>query len=274
MAGTLTQAQIDRFWNDGYAFPFDCLSAGEAAEARAKLEAYERTLDDDIHKHLRIKVHLSFLWLWELAHHPKILDAVEDLVGPDILLYLSTLWFKNARDGKYVSWHQDSAYYGLDPHDVVTLWLAFTDSNAGNGCVQVIPGSHKEPDRRHVETYAAGNLLARGQSIEGIDAAKAVKFELRAGQFSMHHERLIHGSEPNRSNDRRLGMSFTYLPTRVRCTLPGRSATLVRGADAYGHWARDPTPRRDLDPVCMEAMRRGIADYADPGIAQEAARAG
>ncbi|MDE0057966.1 MAG: phytanoyl-CoA dioxygenase family protein, partial [Defluviicoccus sp.] len=89
------------------------------------------------------------------------------------LLYLSTLWFKDAGDGKRVSWHQDSAYYGLEPHDVVTLWLGFTDSNERNGCVQVIPGTHKEPDYVHVETYAADNLLARGQTIEEIDDSKA-----------------------------------------------------------------------------------------------------
>ena len=274
MPKILTQAQIDQFWNEGYAFPFDCWTPAQAAEARAKLEAYERTLDDDIHKHLRVKVHLSFMWLWDLAHDPRILDAVEDLIGPDILLYLSTLWFKDAHDGRYVSWHQDSAYYGLEPHDVITLWFAFTDSNSGNGCVQIIPGSHKEPDHRHVETYAAKNLLARGQSIEGIDESKAVKLELKAGQFSMHHERLIHGSEPNDSDDRRLGMSFTYLPTRVRCTLPDRTAVLARGKDAYGHWKYDPAPRHDLDPVCMEIMRYWIQGYADPDVAQEAVRAG
>ena len=274
MPKILTQAQVDQFWNDGYVFPFDCMTTEQAAEARAKLEAYESTLDDEIHKHLRVKVHLGFMWLWDLAHNPKILDVVEDLIGPDILLYLSTLWFKDAQDGKYVSWHQDSAYYGLDPHDVITLWFAFTDSNEENGCVQILPGSHKEPDYQHVETYAADNLLARGQSIEGLDTSKAVKLKLKAGQFSMHHERLLHGSDPNISDDRRLGMSFTFLPTRVRCNLPDRTAVLVRGKDEFGYWKPDPVPRYDLDPVCMEAIRHWIKGYADPTVPQEAAQAG
>ena len=270
MPKILTQAEIDRFWNEGYCFPFDCLTTEAAAEARARLEAFEAEIDDDIQKHLRVKVHLGFMWLWKLAHHPKILDAVEDLIGPNILLYLSTLWFKNAGDGKRVSWHQDSAYYGLEPHDVVTLWLGFTDSNAENGCVQIIPGTHKEPDYVHVETYAEDNLLARGQTIEDIDESKAVKLELKAGQFSLHHERLVHGSAPNLSNDRRLGMSFTYLPTYVRCNLANRTAVLCRGVDEYNYWQRDPIPECDRDPVCWEAIRFWIDGYADPNVTQEA----
>lgn len=274
MPKVLTQAQIDQFWDEGYVLPFDCLTTEEAAEARAKLEAYEREIGDDIHRHLRVKVHLSFMWLNALAQNPKILDAVEDLIGPDILLYLSTLWFKDARDPRFVSWHQDSAYYGLDPHDVITLWFAFTDANPGNGCVKVLPGTHKMPDFMHNETYHQDNLLARGQTIEEIDASNAVDLELKAGQFSMHHERMVHGSEANNSDDRRLGMSFTFLPTRVRCNIPGRTATLVRGTDTYGYWGPDPVPRHDLDPVCMEKIRIGILEYADPDIPQEATQAG
>ena len=274
MPKVLTQAQIDQFWDDGYVFPFDCLTAAEAAEARRKLEAYEREIGGDINKKLRVKVHLSFLWLMELARHPKILDAVEDLIGPNILLYLSTLWFKDANDPSFVSWHQDSAYYGLDPHDVITLWLAFTDSTPENGCVKILPGTHKAPDFEHNETYAADNLLARGQTIEGIDDSNQVEMPLKAGQFSMHHERLVHGSAPNTTDDRRLGMSFTYLPTRVRCVLEGRTAVLVRGVDEEKHWAYDPEPRFDLDPVCMKVIEYWIKGYADPNVAQEAKRAG
>ena len=109
MPKVLTSEQIDQFWNDGYVFPFDCLTTEEAAECRRKLEEYEASIDGSISKYVRIKCHLAFKWLEEIAHHPKILDVVEDLIGPDILLYLSTFWFKDAGDGKFVSWHQDSA---------------------------------------------------------------------------------------------------------------------------------------------------------------------
>lgn len=274
MAKILTQAEIDQFWNQGYVFPFDCLTTAEARDARARLEAYEAGVEGDISKHLRVKVHMAFPWLMDLARHPALLDAAEDLIGPDILLYLSTFWFKDAHDPRYVSWHQDSAYYGLDPHDVVTLWLAFTDSTPANGCVRVVPRTHLGQSFVHTETHAADNLLARGQSIEDIDASGAVDLVLKAGQFSLHHERLVHGSAPNASGDRRLGMSFTLLPTRVRCVIPGRTATLVRGVDDHGHWGVDPEPRRDLDPDCMAAIRYWKDEYANPAIAQEADQAG
>ncbi len=273
MPKILTQAEIDQFWNDGYVFPFDCLSAAEAAAARARIEAYESTIEGDISRHLRVKVHMAFTWLMEIARDPRMLDAVEDLIGPDILLYLSTFWFKDAHDPRYVSWHQDSAYYGLDPHDVITLWLAFSDSTPANGCVRVLPRTHLGEGFVHTETHAADNLLARGQSIEGTDDSNAVDMALKAGQFSLHHERLVHGSAPNTSDGRRLGMSFTFLPTRVRCLIEGRTAMLMRGGDEYGHWGADREPERDLDPACMASIRYWIDEYANPTIVQEANRA-
>ena len=269
MTKVLTPAQADQFWNDGYVFPLDCLNADEALKCRNKLEAYEKTIGGDISKHVRVKCHLAFRWLWDLAHHEKILDAVEDLIGPNILLYLSTFWFKDARDNKFVSWHQDSAYYGLDPHDVITLWLGFTDANSQNGCMKIIPGSHKWPDQKHEETYHENNLLARGQTIKGINENDSVEMPLNAGQFSMHHERMLHSSGPNTSDDRRLGMSFTFLPTQTRCLLGRRSAILVRGVDSFNNWDRDPEPSSDLDPICMEAIQYWIKEYANPNVIQE-----
>ena len=272
MPKILSDTEVNQFWNDGYVTPFDCLTADEAAECRRKLEEFEASVDGKIDKHIRIKCHLAFKWLEDIAHHPKILDAVEDLIGPDILLYLSTFWFKDARDGKFVSWHQDSAYYGLDPHDVITLWLAFTDASPENGCMKVLPGSHTWPDQQHLETYDENNLLSRGQTIAGLNEDDAVLMPLKAGQFSMHHERQLHASGPNVTDDRRMGMSFTFLPTRVKCVLDRRSATLVRGTDEFKNWAEDPKPRYDLDPVCMETIQHWIKAYADPDVPQEAVR--
>ena len=274
MPKILTQAEIDQFWNEGYVFPFDALTTQESDNARAGIEAYEDTIEGDIGSHLRIKVHMAFTWLNDIARHPRILDAVEDLIGPNILLYLSTFWFKEPRDRNFVSWHQDSAYYGLDPHDVITLWLGFTDSTSSNGCVRIIPRTHLGEDYVHTETYHENNLLTRGQSIDDIDASTAVDLELKAGQFSMHHERLVHGSAPNDSDDRRLGMSFIYLPTHVRCNLEGRTAMLVRGVDAYGHWGRDQEPKCDLDPERRADIAFWIKEYSNPTILQEAKQAG
>jgi chlorinating enzyme len=272
MGKALSDAQIRQFHDQGFVFPLSCLRPGEARQYRDRFETYERTIGESAHRRLRIKAHLAFPWLVELARHPRILDAVEDILGPDLLVYLSSLWFKNARDPSFVSWHQDSAYYGLEPHDEITAWVAFTDSTVENGCVRVLPGTHRGPDHRHVETYDPNNLLSRGQSIAGLDDRHAVDMVLRAGEFSIHHERLVHGSNTNVTADRRLGMSFIYIPTRVRSVVGRRPALLVRGRDTYGHWDPDPVPRFDLDPICLEHMERCIGGYTDRAVRQEAAR--
>ena len=273
MPKALTDAQIAQFEADGYVFPLDCLTVSEAAEIRAKFEAHERANGVGAYQHIRIKSHLAFPWLLDLARHPKILDAVEDLIGPNIMAYLCTLWFKDANDPRYVSWHQDSAYYGLDPHDVVTMWIGITDSTREKGCVRVLPRTHKGPDQSHVETYDPKNLLSRGQTIEGLDEREAVDMELAAGQFSLHHERLVHGSAPNTTNERRMGMSVIYMPTYTRCVVGRRTALLVRGSDTYDHWDPDPEPRFDLDPVCLEHVKRCTLAYTDKSVRSEAERA-
>ena len=274
MGKILSAGQVAAFERDGYVFPVEAMSAADARALGRRIEDYEREAGVDATKQLRVKGHLVFPWLVGLARHPAILDAVEDLLGPDILVYLSTFWFKGAGDPSYVSWHQDSAYYGLDPHEEATVWFAFSDSTPESGCVRVIPGSHRGEELVHVETFDEDNLLSRGQTLEGTDDSGAVDLVLRAGQFSIHHERLIHGSEPNRSAWRRMGISFIYIPTRVRSSIGRRSALLVRGEDRYGHWDPDPEPRFDLDPVCVEAMDRSLAGYNDRAVVQEAAREG
>lgn len=273
MPKMLSPDQLRSFEEDGFVFPLDGLTADEAAAARAKFEAYEAGIGESAHKRLRVKAHLAFPWLTDIARHPRILDAVEDVIGPNILLYLCTLWFKNAHDGGYVSWHQDSPYYGLVPHQEATAWLAFTDSTPENGCVRVLPGTHKGPDFDHVETYDPDNLLSRGQTIEGIDDSGAVDMVLKPGQFSIHHERLVHGSNANTTGGRRMGISFIYVPTHVRSEIGRRPALLVRGTDEYGHWDPDPEPRFDLDPVCLDHLERCRSGYRDESIKQEKDRA-
>jgi non-heme Fe2+,alpha-ketoglutarate-dependent halogenase len=171
-----------------------------------------------------------------------------------------------------VSWHQDSAYYGLDPHEEVTAWVALTPSAVANGCLRVLPGSHLLADYRHEETYDPQNLLARGQTIAGIDESRAVDLELRAGQFSLHQERTAHASAPNPSDRRRVGVAFFYMPAHTRSTMGRRGAMLVRGEDRHGHWDRDPEPRMDLDPVCLDYLDRMWAGYRDSGVQQAAER--
>jgi ectoine hydroxylase-related dioxygenase (phytanoyl-CoA dioxygenase family) len=203
---------------------------------------------------VRQKPHLLFTWLDDLIRHPRILDAVEDVIGPDILCWGTSFFTKERRDPSYVSWHQDSTYWGLEPPDIVTAWVAFTDSTAANGAMRVIPGSHKLDQVPHRDTFAADNLLSRGQEIMvDVDERQAVMLELAAGEMSLHHVRLIHGSDPNPSDDRRIGFAIRYIPTYVRQVAGSHdSATLVRGEDRYHHFQHERRPDADMSEAALE----------------------
>jgi non-heme Fe2+,alpha-ketoglutarate-dependent halogenase len=267
----LSAEQVDFFRANGYLFPLDAFSREEARRYRAKIEAYEAQSGENINKRLKIKAHLAFPWMCEIARHPAIVSAVQSIIGPDLLLFGASAFAKDAHDPRFVSWHQDSAYYGLDPHEEVTVWIAFSRSSSESGCVRVLPKSHLGPDMVHEETYAPDNLLARGQTLRGIDDGLAVEMPLEPGQFSMHHERTAHDSRPNNSDDRRIGIAFFYMPAHARSTLGRRSAMLVSGTDRYGHWDADPEPKTDLDPESMAALDNIWAAYRDESATTQAA---
>lgn len=269
---SLTSEQVEHFQSQGYIYPIDAFTRTEAASYRARLEEYEKASGEEVNKRLKIKAHLAFPWMCQLARHPAIVSAVQSLIGPDVLLFGSSAFAKNAHDPRFVSWHQDSAYYGLDPHEEVTVWLALSRASSESGCVRVLPGSHLGPDLEHEETYAADNLLARGQSLRGIDEALAVEMQLEPGQFSIHHERTAHDSRPNQSDDRRIGLAFFYIPAHARSTLARRSAMLVAGQDRHGHWDRDPEPMEDLDSRSMAALDAVWDSYQNKNTTTQSAR--
>jgi len=223
------------------------LSREEAAELRGRLEAFEAGAGP-LAETLRHKSHLLFTWLSDLVRHPRILDAVEDVIGPDILCWGTTFFIKEPRNPGFVSWHQDSTYWGLEPPDVVTAWVALSDSTVANGAMRVIPGSHTMEQVPHRDTFRADNLLSRGQEIMvEVDDSQAAGLVLSAGEMSLHHVRLIHGSEPNPSDQRRIGFAIRYIPTTVRQVAGMHdSATLVRGIDAYSHFELEERPDADL----------------------------
>jgi ectoine hydroxylase-related dioxygenase (phytanoyl-CoA dioxygenase family) len=251
---------VRSFQERGFVFPIRAFSHGTAAAYLAAYAEHERSgaIADDLPG---FKHHSIFPWVHELCTNAAILDAVEALIGPNILLFGCRPWNKHAHDERFISWHQDSAYFGLDPHDEVTAWVAITDSTTENGCLRFIPGSHRWADQVHREAKDPMNRLSRGQTIESIVEEDAVDAELAAGEFSIHHERTVHGSKGNASGKRRLGFSCFFIPTHVTSTLGRRSALLVRGVDTYGHWDADPVPRFDLDPVGIEASSRASARY-------------
>ena len=244
----LSPRDVQFFSERGYYFPTRILTSAEALTHRARLEAFEQSRGGPLSGALRTKSHLLFTWIDALVRHPRILDAVEAILGPNLLVWSSTFFTKEANDPAYVSWHQDSTYWGLSAPDVVTAWVGFTDSNVSNGCMQVIPRTHLIDQLPHKDTFAENNLLTRGQEVQvDVNPNDAVDVILQAGEMSLHHVRLVHGSPPNASHDRRIGYAVRYVPTYVHQTA-GKcdSAMLVRGIDTYKHFHPEPRPIVDF----------------------------
>lgn len=265
MSASLSAEQVAQYRRDGFLFPVDCLTADEVRYFRGRLEAFEREQGDTFGKLpdlVRSKSHLLFTWMDELVRHPRVLDAVESILGPDILIYHLTSWLKEPHEPSHVSWHQDGTYFGLEPAEQLTAWIALTDSTPEMGCIKILPGSHVIGQKPHDDLATPGNLLSRGQTIRHkLDYDSYVMMPLKAGQISLHHTHIVHCSEPNRSDLRRIGIGVSYIPPHCRLVNDARvTAALVRGQDAFGHFDPEPPPTGDYDAgsrsVHAEAVQR------------------
>jgi hypothetical protein len=244
MGTPLTSAQVERYREDGILIPLPVLSPAETARFRVAFEEMAARLGGRPVAQALGHTHAYFRWAYDLATHPALLDAVEGLLGPDLLVWTVSIFPKYPRDPGYISWHQDGTYWGLDSTRVTTAWIALTDSTRDNGCMRVVPGSHRRPILPHRDTYAADNRLSRGQEIEvAVDERDAVDVVLRAGEMSLHHVNIIHGSNPNPSDGPRIGFAPRFTTPETRQT-DGESPTavLARGRDAYGHFRLLPGP--------------------------------
>ena len=272
MTKRLSARQIEHAKQEGYVVPVPVLTRAKAQYYLDCFEAYERDSGQSAPKHLKVKPHLLFTWMMELGTTPALLDAIEDLIGPDIMLATSAVWAKNANDPHFVTWHQDSAYFGYEPMDVWGAWIGLTDSRIEHGCMKYLPRSHLSPEMDHTETHNELNLLSRGQAIDQIDDGSAIDAEVSAGEASIHHFRLAHSSPPNNSDQRRIGILFVFCPPRVRPSLGRYPATLVRGQNTFDHWDADPIPERDLDPEQVAYFEGFNSRYEDPETRSEAER--
>ena len=254
MPKLLSPSAIAQFERDGFYFPIRVMSADDAAHYRHCLESYEAANGTPIQSQWRHKVHLLFTWANELVRHEKILDAVEDVLGPDIICWTTNFFIKEANDPAFVSWHQDSTYWGLDPADVVTAWVALSDAPVASGAMKFIPGSHKWDQIPHNDTFHEHNLLTRGQEIAvEVNEDDGVYVPMQAGEMSLHHIRAVHGSAANSTDDRRIGLAIRYIPTYVKQLKVRDSAMLVRGEDHYGHYDWEPEPNNDIDAAALAA---------------------
>jgi ectoine hydroxylase-related dioxygenase (phytanoyl-CoA dioxygenase family) len=273
VSNALRADQVAQYRRDGYVCPAPGLSPAEAAEARAAIEGFERRSGLVAGHVIRNKGHLKLTRLYQLIRHPAILDAVESVLGPNIMVWGSSLFVKEANDPAFVAWHQDSYYWGLEPDDVVSAWIALYPSTLENGAMQVIPGSHELPQMAHKKsTPGSANMLFTHEELaEGVDRSQAVDFTLEQGQMSLHHVKILHGSPPNRSAGRRMGYAIRFVAPHVRQRGNQNSATLVRGVDQYGYFAPDPVPTRDMDPEIVAFVD---APLGGKPWSQEPARAG
>lgn len=252
MPNLLTPSQVDSYHRDGLLFPLPALNEEEVAHFRSCHDQLDRRLGDRPTAQQKGYCHLHFKWACDLVTHPKVLDAVEDIIGPNILVHSSTIFAKYAGDEKFISWHQDSHYWGLSEPRLVSAWIALTDSTINNGCLRVLPGTHTRRFE-HVEEPQKNNILGRGLTVSGVlDESQAVDIVLQAGQMSFHHANIVHGSEPNTSTGPRIGFAIRYVSTDVKQDRFHYRAILARGQDEYRYYQLQERPTADIDEGLTE----------------------
>ncbi|MGI9334257.1 MAG: phytanoyl-CoA dioxygenase family protein [Gammaproteobacteria bacterium] len=264
------------FVNDGFVFPMRAISGAEAADAVREIESIEarnpnmdqRTRDHEV---LRFKSHLRFPFLDCIAHSTAVLDAVEALIGPDILIWSSSVFIKEPGDGTYFGWHQDSCTYELEGDELITAWIALSPATVDNGAMRFLPGSHRRGPLQHEDTWDPKNLGSRGERLAvAVDDENAVDVALSPGEASLHHLHLMHESRPNRSARRRIGYAVRYMSPAMRHRSGKASVTPARGrADAQA-WTLEPRPTGENEAAVLDAYRRSIEERVGETLREKA----
>jgi len=250
----LTPKQLKKYEDYGYIAPIDILSLEEVKEIITELEYIEKKWPDELIGLGRNNVHYISPVFDQIAHNSKILDVVQDIIGPNILVGGTTLFIKEPDNKGFVSWHQDAKYIGFEPHDWVTAWLAITDANEENGCMRMWPGTHKEKIKKHKDTFNKDNLLTRGQTVQNVPLKKTIPNVLKAGQLSLHHPQIVHGSGLNKSKSRRIGFVIqSYIGANVDQVIGKVYVQQARGKDLfkYHEHASRPIELMNKDDVAL-----------------------
>ncbi len=232
----LSLKQIKKYNVDGFISPIDVFSEEKAKSIRNEIEIIEQKFPNELEKSGRYNAHLISPLLDSVVHNSKILDTVQSLIGKNILVCGTTLFIKNPKKKGFVSYHQDAKYIGLEPYNWVTAWVAISDSNEENGCMRMWPGSHKDNLKEHNQMFNKDNLLTRGQTVNNVPNENTTPVILKAGQMSLHHPMVIHGSGVNKSKDRRIGFVIqSYIGTNVKQVLGKNGVQLARGIDKFNY---------------------------------------
>ena len=243
----LSTDQISHYRSKGYISPVIALTSSEAKEIREEIEKIEKKWPGALDGINRNYIHLISPILNKVCLNKNILDAVESIIGKNILICGTTLFIKEKNEKGFVSFHQDAKYIGLEPHNWVTVWLAVTDANENNGCMRMLPGSHKDNLKYHEQKFDKNNLLTRGQTIKNISLKKTDPIILKAGEISLHHPLIVHGSGLNLSDDRRIGFVIqSYIGPEVSQVIGKMYVQKARGEDRYNHHKYSKTPLKLL----------------------------
>ena len=257
----LSDEQISQYWNDGYLFPVSVFTAAEASAYRAELEEIEQewfgseALPRPLNQYKRVHSEIVMPLASQMALSPQVLDAVEGILGPDVMIWGAEFFIKEAQSPHIVTMHQDLTYWGFgETSNQVTAWIALSSSTVNSGCMDLVGGSHKQSLLPHNDTMAENNLLSRGQEVVAtVTEEDKTNVELQPGEMSLHHGQCIHGSGPNTSNDRRIGFAVRYISTEARQQSKNREyAMLARGIDRTDGFIHYAPPTRLFDPACTE----------------------
>jgi non-heme Fe2+,alpha-ketoglutarate-dependent halogenase len=260
----LSQEQMDFYRERGILFPIEVLTSDELNHYRRGFEEVNAYFDGNPHPNQLRHWQLHFRWAWDLAVHPKVLDIVEQILGPNILVHSATMFVKQPHDRKYVSWHQDGHYWGLDAPLSTSAWIALTDSTPDRGCMRVVPYSHQTGRLPHGETSrSVDNMLGSGIEVAGdVDEAEAVDVSLRAGEISLHHVDMVHGSKANESDWPRIGYAVRFMAPQIKQSIPHHKVILARGADEFGHFDTSAQPPDMSLEEGAKARERFMEDFA------------
>ena len=279
--GRLSDAQIQQYWDDGFLFPIRVMDEDTAKDYRRQLEAMEDIWLDNglprpLNSYKRVNAHLVMPFAFEIGQHPAMLDVVEGILGPDVMIYSVKFFIKETSSPHIVTMHQDLTYWGLgETSGMVTAWLALSPATPQSGCMDFVKGSHKQPIQPHHDSFDENNLLSRGQEI-AVDVADEDKtpIEIHPGQISLHHGLTIHGSGPNVSDDRRIAVVVRYVRPDVQQIVGGKDyATLVRGTDTHQNFEPVTRPDRLFDPEDMKRYDQIASEQAKAKMAGAAKQA-
>lgn len=266
MPDSSSESLKDRFWRDGFLAPVPLMGRDAAAVHRGRMEKAEAAFG---RLHYISKIHTVFSDAARLATDSRVLDVVEQLIGPDILLFDVTYIVKEPRTEDHVSWHQDLTYWGFSGDDQVSMWLALSLATEESGCMRMVPGSHAGGRLHHEDTVDGNNLLHRGQTVRDVDERRAVSCPLQPGEASFHHGWKLHSSMPNRADGRRIGLNVQYLAPSMRQRVnPHETALLVRGRDRFGHFAPDVLATENFETAAvarhaeLDRLRKATWDAA------------